>query len=258
VRARPRVAPDVALLLALVGLSAVAWVATSRLADPGMRIGILTGAADQMMAEGTMAADQTVAFVLFMATWTVMMVAMMFPTVAPVVLTFNRWAQSKSRPRSATWAFIGGYLGIWSLVGAIVYAVVLVLQALVPASDPNAMRIGGALLVVAGAYQLTPLKDLCLRHCRSPLGVVMQHADQLAEGHLGPFRVGLIHGRYCIGCCWSLMLGLVLLGMMNLVWMGVVAAVVFAEKVLPRGDVLSRVTGVAMIALGGAVAAGLI
>jgi len=111
--------------------------------------------------------------------------------------------------------------------------------------DPNAQRVGGALLAAAGLYELTPLKDLCLRHCRSPIGIVMQYADLLANGHRGPFRVGLVHGLYCVGCCWSLMLVLVLLGIMNLVWMGVVASVIFAEKVLPGGALLSRVTGIA-------------
>ncbi len=248
----------VALLPLLLGLSAAAWLATSRLADPGMRLGILTGAADRSPADAAMPIELPLAIALFMATWTVMMVAMMFPAVAPVVLTFDRWAQSKTRPRSVTAAFLGGYLAVWSLIGVAAYAAVVVLQTLVPAGDPIAHRVGGALLVVAGVYELTPLKGLCLRHCRSPIGIVMQYANLLADGHRGPFRVGLVHGLYCVGCCWSLMLVLVLLGVMDLAWMGVVASLIFAEKVLPFGVLLSRVSGIALIAVGVVLATGLL
>lgn len=257
-KARARLPQQAALLPALLGLSGAAWLATSQLVDPAMRLGILTGAADIAIADPAMPIELPLAIALFMATWTVMMVAMMFPAVAPVVLTFDRWARSKGRPRSVTAAFVGGYLVVWSLIGLVVYALVTAIQALVPAGDPNALRVGGLLLVAAGAYQLTPLKNICLRHCRSPLGLVMEHAGLLGDGHRGPFRVGLAHGRYCVGCCWSLMLVLVLLGMMNLAWMGVVAAAVFAEKVLPQGVVLSRLAGVVLVGLGAALAAGVL
>lgn len=256
-RARSRAPRHLALLPALLVSSAVAWLATSQLADPGMRLGILTGATDSSMADAAMPIELPLAIALFMATWTLMMVAIMFPAVAPVVMTFDRWAQSKARPRSVTAAFLGGYLAVWSVIGLAAYATVVLLQTLVPVGDPNAQRVGGVLLAAAGLYEMTPLKDICLRHCRSPIGIVMQYADLLAEGHRGPFRVGLVHGLYCVGCCWSLMLVLVLLGMMNLVWMGVVGAVIFAEKVLPGGAVLSRVTGIALIAAGVMLAAGL-
>jgi predicted metal-binding membrane protein len=255
-RARSLASRHLALLPALLVASAVAWLATSQLADPGMRLGILTGATDGSMADAAMPIELPLAIALFMATWTLMMVAMMFPAVAPVVITFDRWAQSESRPRSVSAAFLGGYLAVWSVIGLAAYATVVILQTLVPVGDPNAQRVGGVLLAAAGLYELTPLKDLGLRHCRSPIGIVMQYADLLADGHRGPFRVGLVHGLYCVGCCWSLMLVLVLLGMMNLAWMGVVAAVIFAERVLPGGALLSRVTGIALAA-GVMLAAGL-
>lgn len=249
-RVRSRAPRHLALLPALLVSSAVAWLATSQLVDPGMRLGILTGATDRSMTDVPMTIEPPLAIALFMATWTLMMVAMMFPAVAPVVMTFDRWARSKERPRTVTAAFLGGYLAVWGVMGLAAYATVVVLQALVPVGDPNAQRVGGALLAAAGLYEMTPLKGLCLRNCRSPMGIVMQYADLLADGHRGPFRVGLVHGLYCVGCCWSLMLVLVLLGMMNLVWMGVVAAVIFAEKVLPGGALLSRVTGIALVAAG--------
>ena len=256
-RARSSASRHLALLPALLAASAVAWLATSRLADPGMRLGILTGATERSMAAAAMPIELPLAIALFMATWTLMMAAMMFPAVAPVVMTFDRWAQSKARPRSVTAAFLGGYLAVWSVIGLAAYATVAVLQTLVPVGDPNAQRVGGALLAAAGLYELTPLKNLCLQHCRSPIGIVMQYADRLANGHRGPFRVGLVHGLYCVGCCWSLMLVLVLLGIMHLVWMGVVASVIFAEKVLPGGVLLSRVTGIALITVGVILATGL-
>jgi len=249
---------QVALLPALLGLSAAAWFATSQLADPGMRVGILTGAADAAVPDTPMTIELPFAIALFITTWTVMMVAMMFPAVAPVVITFDRWAQTKARPRSVTATFILGYLAVWSLIGLAAYALVVILQMLVPAGDPTAQRVGGALLVVAGIYELTPLKEISLRHCRSPLGIVMQHADLLVDGHRGPFHVGLLHGAYCVVCCWALMLVLVLLGMMNLAWMGAVAALIFAEKVLPGGALVSRVVGIALIAAGIVLATGLL
>jgi len=247
-----RASPGHALALAvLLGLSALSWVATARFADAEMRIGVLTGSRgsmDEMAGAGAVAT-----LVLFMATWIVMMVAMMFPAFAPVVLTFRRWASGRGRPRSATGAFVAGYLAVWSVIGLAVYLVVVALEDRV-APTGDAVRVGALLLVVAGAYQLTPFKHACLVRCRSPLSILMEHGSLLSNGHSGPFRVGFRHGTYCVGCCWSLMLVLVLLGVMNLAWMGVVAALIFGEKVLARGEALSRVVGVGLVAAGVALA----
>ena len=254
---RARLPDYVIVLPLLLALSAVAWLAIHRLGDDGMRLGVLTGSIDEhAMGEHAMDQDQpamghmSMAFGLFMGTWVVMMVAMMFPAVAPVVLTFRRWARARERPISTTAAFVLGYLAVWSAIGLAAYGVLQLLQAWVSVGSSTAVRVGAALLAVAGAYQLTPLKDVCLRHCRSPLAVVMQYGTLLGKGHLGPFRVGLVHGAYCLGCCWSLFLVLILLGMMSLVWMGVVTAIVLAEKVLPQGERLSRLVGVLLISLG--------
>jgi predicted metal-binding membrane protein len=108
---------------------------------------------------------------------------------------------------------------------------------------------------MAGAYQLTPLKSACLTHCRSPLSILMQYGQQLGRGHRGPFGVGVIHGGYCVGCCWALMLVLVLVGVMNVAWMAVVATVVFAEKTLPHGRLVGRLVGVTLIAFAAVLAA---
>ena len=243
---------QLALLPVLLALSAVAWFATSQLSDPGMRVGILTGSPDGAIADAAMPIELPLAIALFMATWTVMMVAMMFPAVAPVVLTFDRSAQTKARPRSVTVTLILGYLLVWSLIGLAACAVVAVLQMLVPVGDPTARRVGGGLLVIAGTYELTPLKDICLRHCRSPLGIVIAVR--------GPARGPPQRPLPCRGGAWQLLrrlwlgtqLVLVLLGIMNVAWMGAVAALIFAEKVLPGGELLSRVSGFAFIVAGAA------
>ncbi|MGH7214345.1 MAG: DUF2182 domain-containing protein [Tepidisphaeraceae bacterium] len=247
-KARARLPDHAVLLPALLGLSACAWLLTNRLAGDDMRLGILTGSGD--IAMDMDAASHSMALGLFMATWVVMMVAMMFPAVAPVVLTFRRWADSRGRSGWATGAFVAGYLTVWTAIGGLVYAVLLSLEAWLAGGEDGAVRAGAILLMGAGVYQFSPLKDVCLKHCRSPLGFLMMHGDTLTRGYSGPFRVGVVHGAYCLGCCWALMIVLVLLGLMNIVWMGVVAAVILVEKVLPAGEVMSRVAGASFVIVG--------
>jgi predicted metal-binding membrane protein len=147
---------------------------------------------------------------------------------------------------------VAGYLAVWSAIGVAAYGLLEALHRWVPADNTTALRVGATILIAAGVYQLTPLKSICLRHCRSPLSVLMHHARLLGQGHTGPMKVGVLHGAYCVGCCWSLMVVLILLGLMNLVWMGVVAAVVLVEKVIPRGEMVSRGVGVALGGIGAA------
>jgi predicted metal-binding membrane protein len=106
---------------------------------------------------------------------------------------------------------VAGYLLVWTVSGLVVCFALVYLGPLLPSGE-RALRWGGGLLVLAGGYQLTPLKQMCLRHCRSPLAFVTQHSVQLRRGGLGTGRVGIVHGIYCLGCCWALMLILVLLG----------------------------------------------
>jgi predicted metal-binding membrane protein len=108
-------------------------------------------------------------------------------------------------------------------------------------------RLGGAILMVAGIYQLTPFKGACLTHCRSPLGFLM---SRWRDGIVGALRLGIEHGTYCLGCCWALMCVLFVAGVMNLVWVAVLAIFVLAEKIAPPGPLLARVAGVAMITAG--------
>ena len=193
--------------------------------------------------------------VAFVVAWAVMMAAMMFPAAAPMVLLFRTVATQRRTSGGAfvpTWIFVAGYLMVWTAIGAITWVVVQVLSdaagrfgAVERATwGPLAL---GMVLVGAGLYQLTPLKRLCLDHCRSPLAFVMSH---WREGRLGALRMGLSHGAYCLGCCWALFAVLVAAGIMSLAWMLLLTLIVFAEKVLPGGQRTSQVVGIALVALG--------
>ncbi|MGH8903777.1 MAG: DUF2182 domain-containing protein [Egibacteraceae bacterium] len=230
-----------------MGLSAVAWLATRQLSSPDMRVGILTGAA--RMSSMSSADPSLPMMGLFLLTWVVMMVAMMFPAVVPVAVTFDRWVRRTRPSRSPTVLFVGGYLLVWSVIGLVVYGATVYLQPLV-SSGETAVRWGAGLLVVAGVYQFTPLKSVCLRQCQSPLAFLAQHAEQLRRGGLAPARVGVTHGLFCLGCCWALMLVLVLLGMMSLSWMAAVAGIIFLEKVLPYGSLVAVTVAVMLVGLG--------
>jgi predicted metal-binding membrane protein len=191
--------------------------------------------------------------VVFVGVWTVMMAAMMLPAAAPMVLIFAS-AQARREHAGAvpTWLFIAGYLLVWSAVGAIVYLVVQIgLQASSHLGSPDRVTwvplALGMTLVGAGLYQFTPLKQVCLRHCRSPLAFVALH---WRDGLLGAVRMGFWHGAYCLGCCWALFAVLVVAGIMSLAWMLLLTLVVFAEKVFPHGRRVSAAIGFALIAFG--------
>jgi len=235
---------------ALVLLSGVAWFYLSR--DPGddMTVGVLTrpDAGDAMVMDS----DTSMSLGLFTITWLAMMIAMMFPAIAPVVLLFDRWRRKRNRNPASTLGFVLGYLVVWTTAGLVVYVALLAIDARVDSST-TAVRLGGAVLVAAGLYQMTPLKTICLTKCRSPLGLVMEHAQDLDRGMRGPFRVGLSHGAYCLGCCWALMAILVALGLMNLGWMAAVSALILVEKVLPPGPALGRIIGIGIALAGAAV-----
>ncbi len=191
--------------------------------------------------------------VLFLAIWVAMMVAMMFPSAAPMVLMFNAIAAGKRERGQSfvpTWVFVAGYLIVWSLAGVAAYVAALGLDALASHVMPlmsNAGRIGGALLVLAGLYQLSPLKNTCLAKCRTPTQFLM---TSWRGGYGGALRMGIEHGAYCLGCCWLLFVILFPLGMMNIAALALLTALIFAEKVLPVGRLVSIVAGIALIAYG--------
>lgn len=233
-----------ALVAILLGVACCAWLISARLATPEMRLGILTGAApvparSQMGMPGSMSMSLSV----FIATWTIMMVAMMLPSLVPAVRAFDTWVRATGRSGGATVLFVMGYLLVWSTIGALAYLMVQGLQGWLPAGSTAALRAGAVLLVVAGLYQLTPPHQACLRHCRLPYTDVAPQAGTRVRGHLGALRAGLGQGVYCLGSSWPLMLVLLLVGMMNLAWMGLIAGLIVVEKVMPRGDVVSKVVG---------------
>jgi predicted metal-binding membrane protein len=190
----------------------------------------------------------------YVGIWVTMMAAMMLPSAAPMVMLFARVSGERGRRGQAelvpTWIFVAGYLAAWTAYGLLAYGVY---RAIVSAGtgylawDRAGPYVAGAALAAAGAYQLTPLKDVCLRHCRSPLHFLLHDWH---EGRLGAFRMGVEHGAFCVGCCWGLMLALFALGVMSLFWMAVVAVVILAEKVAPRGEQLSRLVAACLLALG--------
>lgn len=180
----------------------------------------------------------------FLAGWTVMMAAMMLPSAVPMIHVFTRLVASDApHPRLRTAAFVAGYLLVWSAIGIVVWALGPVMDEIVMA-DRQAQLIAGTLLV-AGAYQLTPLKRVCLRQCRTPMDFLVTH---WYAGLRGALRLGVEHARYCLGCCWALMAIFVVVGAMDLVWAAGIAAAVFTEKVLPRGEAIGRTAGVGLMA----------
>ncbi|MCW3474997.1 DUF2182 domain-containing protein [Limobrevibacterium gyesilva] len=226
----------------LLALAAAAWVL---LAWQGM---------DMAMTSPTMGLRAP----LFLAIWVVMMVAMMFPTAAPMILTFHK-VQASRRQRGeafvATWVFVAAYLLVWTLSGVAAYAGALAAEAVaarVALSPAAAARIGGAVLVAAGLYQVTPFKDLCLSKCRTPIGFIM---TSWRDGVAGALRMGVLHGAYCLGCCWLLFVILFPLGIMNVVAMAVITLVIFAEKTLPWRRRVARVTAAALVGYGAVVLA---
>ena len=189
----------------------------------------------------------------FLGIWVTMMAAMMLPSVVPFTFVFSRITAERRRRGGVvvpTWVFVGGYLAAWTTYGLAAYGVYRLVKAADAGFldwDAQGPYVAGAALVAAGVYQLTPLKELCLRHCRSPLHFALVG---WREGRLGAVRMGVEHGGYCVGCCWGLMVALFALGVMSLTWMAIVAGVIFAEKMLPNGDRLTRVFAMCLVALG--------
>lgn len=184
----------------------------------------------------------------FIGVWVVMMAAMMFPSVAPTVALYSR--MTRQRSPVSPFAFVAGYLVTWALAGAAAYGVGIAATRLGDdqLSWSHAGRpIAGVTLLVAAGYELTPLKDVCLGKCRSPLGVLL---GSWRDGVAGAIRMGAKNGAWCVGCCWALMASLFALGVMSLSWMAVVAGLIAFEKSLPWRRVATYGTTAALLALG--------
>jgi predicted metal-binding membrane protein len=223
----------------LLVLAAIAWAVTS----------------DQMsgMDGGPGTDPGTLGF--FLGVWVVMMAAMMFPSIAPMVVMQVRIQEGRrERGQSAavgtTVLFVAGYLVTWAAAGLIGFGIYEIGKALtgdVFAWDNAGPYLAGGIILAAALYQLTPLKDVCLRHCRSPFMFLMTH---WRPGRFGALRMGLIHGGWCVGCCWALMAALFALGVMSLGWMAFIAALIAIEKLLPWKALANRGIAVLLLVLG--------
>jgi predicted metal-binding membrane protein len=178
----------------------------------------------------------------FLATWTLMMAAMMLPSALPMIRLHRLGAEGRVRRQIWSAAFVAGYLVVWASVGIVVWAAGLV-TAMLLAPEQRAFGVG-AILLLAGAYQFTPLKSACLRACRTPADFLLTH---WYRGMPGQVRLGVEHGLYCLGCCWALMALFVGVGAMTLVWATGIAVFVLVEKVLPRGLAFGRVAGAVLV-----------
>ncbi len=186
--------------------------------------------------------------------WAVMGVAMMLPTAFPLVLLFRRFWRARYASSTALGPALelaSGYVVAWvafGLVAALLQYGLEHAEIVTPAlGELRQRRVGGAVLLGAGLFQLTPLKAACLTRCRSPLMVLN---TRWREGPRGPFLMGLDHGLFCLGCCWALMLVMFVAGVMNLTWMAALTVLMLAEKVLPHGHQLGRLAGVALLVAG--------
>ncbi len=185
--------------------------------------------------------------------WIVMMIAMMIPSVAPVIFLFagvSRRRRLQGVLATPVSVFTLGYLLAWTgyaILAALTQTALHSAALLSPTMVSASPVLGGVILILAGLYQLLPIKGACLSHCRSPLGFF---STEWREGVSGALRMGFRHGTYCVGCCWALMALLFVAGVMNLVWVAAIAGFVLAEKVVPNGRLLGRITGVALAVCG--------
>jgi predicted metal-binding membrane protein len=254
-----------AIVVSLIATSAIAWIASMQQPD--------------MMMMTAMTTYDPLAISLFTASWTAGMTAMMFPAITPMVLLYGKfitneenqgsqgsasiavYEEGKSRSPSIhslkVVLFIGSYLFVWAVTGVgllLGWSVIMNNTIMTAADNPQLLSgIYGALLIVAGVYQFTPLKRMCIGYCEYPMSFFMR---RWKGGTSGAVKMGLWHGMYCLGCCWSYFLLMVALGWMNLLWMGLFAGIIFGEKMWRRGIWVARAAGVGLAIVGVLIIAG--
>jgi predicted metal-binding membrane protein len=237
--------------LVFTGAAAITWYFSHSMAG-GMA---MPGGWTMSMAWMPMGAWLSSA-VMFAGMWVAMMVAMMLPSTLPMILLHRRAALFRGEAHTGALSALmaGGYFGVWTAFGMVAYIAGLGIALLAMRSEVFSRAVpiaSGVALVAAGIYQLTPWKAACLRHCRDPLSLVAAH---LPRGWRGALRLGIHHGAFCAACCWALMLIQLALGVMNILVMIAVALVIALEKLLPRGMVVARATGVLAMAAGAIIA----
>jgi predicted metal-binding membrane protein len=194
-------------------------------------------------------------FAFTFAMWAVMMVGMMTPSVAPMVLLYaaaGRKARASDRPIAATGWFLAGYLLVWtgfSLAASTLQGLLTALALLTPMMSTKNALFGGVVLIVVGLYQWTPLKNVCLRQCQTPIAFLATHGGFHSDP-LGALRLGIAHGLYCLGCCWALMVLLFVGGIMNVLWIAGIALLVLLEKIVPTARLVPRISGALIAAAG--------
>jgi predicted metal-binding membrane protein len=235
--ARLRLGVPVALLV----VTGAGWWWSFRMVDA------MPGVMDPSMAD--MAMGHSLSLLAFSVAWVAMMAAMMFPAISPVVRLYG-FAAAKGRVAPLPF-FVAAYLTVWGAMAVPSYVAWQRLEAPIADGASWAGRLAGGVLLTAAVWQLSPLKSVCLRHCRSPLSFFMQYGSGAAR-RFGAFRMGVAHGLFCLGCCWALMAVLVALGTMNLAWMAVLTGLIFLEKTAPSGERIA-VVGAAALACTGVV-----
>ena len=257
-----------AVVISLIATSALAWIASIN--QPDMMV--------------AMTNYDPLSISLFTASWTAGMAAMMFPAITPMVLLYNRLVTNKENNRSSQSSvtiqeeeeqngkvrsspsfpslriilFVGSYLLVWALTGIALllgWSVVMNNTIMTTGSTSLVQYLYGSLLILAGVYQFTPLKRICIGYCESPMSFFMR---RWRDGTSGAVNMGLYHGMYCLGCCWAYFLLMVALGWMNLLWMGLFAGIIFAEKMWSRGIWVARAAGIQLAVIGILVSAGML
>ena len=248
------------VIAALAILTALAWMYLAWLADD-MAMGGMDMSGFRMIpaGQGLMmpagAPWQPIEFAYVFAMWIVMMIGMMTSSVAPMILIYarvGRQAEMSGHPFAASAWFAAGYLVAWtgfSLAATFAQWALQRAALLTPTMESASNVLGGVVLIAAGVYQWTPVKEACLSYCQAPLTFIMRHGGFRREA-TGALTLGFRHGLYCIGCCWALMLLLFVGGVMNLLWIAGLAVLVLLEKAMPFGRSVSRFAGVAFIAMG--------
>lgn len=247
------------IIAALAVLSALAWSYLAWLANDVAMDGMdMTGyrmiPAGRALMIPASSPWQPIEFAYVFVMWVVMMIGMMTPSAAPIVLIYARVGRqaAKSRPFASTAWFAGGYLLAWIAFSLVATSAQWALERaafLTPAMAGASHVFGGILLILAGIYQWTPWKDICLSQCQTPLAFILSHGGFQGDA-TSALRLGLRQGLYCLGCCWALMVLLFALGVMNLLWIAGLAILVLLEKVAPSGRVIARIAGIALFAGG--------
>ena len=238
-------ARDRALILVELGvLTLLSWLYLVRMPMSASDFGEIAARIAAPMPPGVV--DLWIVFMM----WAVMMVAMMLPSAAPMILMYAKIARGRGAGAIAkAWLFAAGYLVVWTgfSAGATITQTLLQRTSILSNAMSTSSIVGAAILVGAGIYQLTPMKQACLFHCQSPVTFFMTH---WRDGARGAFRMGLAHGTFCVGCCWMLMLLLFAAGVMNLTWVAAITGFVLIEKLVPYPRTIANLAGASLIAGG--------